>query len=251
MTKILSKLDGIKTKVDNLVELGLIENLGPGRASRGSTITNHYKYTESGCLIAWILQSAFSTKKFLAGNQIYNLLFHVEDEPSSYKVFASRLCTKLKEQGVFGEIIVDGLRARLNNSNVKIMNMKELILSLGIIQFTDKQNAELYSRLVIETINELDEEMKRYVLQNIKLEIEEKMMTQVKHVRGFEELRYQLRDQPGILALEGVCDLCTLPSPVQIDTMQYIENTTLLSNDPIQLPCGRCGKDASITLPQI
>ena len=64
--RILSKLDGIEAKVDNLAKLELVEQLEPSRASIGPTITNRYQYTESGCLIAWILESVKSRKK-LAG----------------------------------------------------------------------------------------------------------------------------------------------------------------------------------------
>ena len=112
--KILSKLDGIESKVDNLVKLELIEQFDPSRASRGSTITNRYQYTESGCLIAWILEGAKSRKKLLAEEQIYNLLdIHDKDTASSYDIFALGLYTKYRKRGVFGEFVIDVLRARL------------------------------------------------------------------------------------------------------------------------------------------
>ncbi len=159
--KISSTLDGIEAKVDNLAKLELIEQLEPSRASRGPTITNRYQYTESGCLIAWILESVKSRKKLLAEEQIYNMLdISVEDNPSSYDVFASRLYTNYRKRGVFGEFVIDVLRARLDNSNVKIMNLKDLFLNLGML-FTDKERANLYSELWTKTMDELDEEMNR------------------------------------------------------------------------------------------
>jgi hypothetical protein len=250
--KILSKLDGVKSKVDDLVNLGLIEQFEPSRASRGSTITNRYQYTESGCLIAWILEGAKSRKKLLAEEQLYNLLdIDYVDTASSHDVFVLGLYTKYRQRGVFGEFVIDILRARLNDSNAKIMNMKELFLNLGVLHFTDKDKATLHSELWSETMNELDEEMKKYVLQNIKLEIEQEMERQVKYIRGFEELRYQLRNQPNILALEGVCQSCGLPSPIQIEIIEYLENTKLLPSDPILVRCRICKKYASITVPQI
>jgi hypothetical protein len=132
-----------------------------------------------------------------------------------------------------------------------VKTIRDLFSNLGVLHFTDKKKANLYSELWTETMNELDKEMKLYVLQNIKLEIEEKMEMQVKYLRGFEELRFQLRSTPNFLALEGVCDRCGLPSPIQIGIMEYIENTKLLPNDPITVRCRMCDKDASITLPQI
>lgn len=155
------------------------------------------------------------------------------------------------QRGVFGEFVIDILRARLDNSNVKIMNMKDLFLNLGILHFTDKERANLYSELWTKTMDELDEEMKKYVLQHIKLEIEGMMGERVKYIRGFEELRFQLRDRPNILALEGVCQSCGLPSPIQIEIMEYLENTKILPNDPMLLRCRMCNNDASITVPQL
>ena len=138
--KISSTLNGIETKANNLAKLELVEQLEPSRASRGPTTTNRYQYTESGCLIAWILESIKPRKKLLAEEQIYNMLdISVEDDPSSYDVFASRLYAKYRERGVFGEFVIDILRARLEDSNVKIINMKDLFSNLGILHFTDKK----------------------------------------------------------------------------------------------------------------
>jgi hypothetical protein len=156
----------------------------------------------------------------------------------------------IKKNGVFGEFVVNRLRTRLTDPQIQIMNIKELFMNLGILHFADKDKADLYSRLWSETMDELDEEVKEHVLQQIKLELEWEMGQQVKYIRGFEELRFQLRDRSNILALEGVCQSCGLPSPIQIETMEYLENTKLLTNDPILVRCRRCNKDASITVPQ-
>jgi hypothetical protein len=250
--KIASKLERIETKIDNFAKLGLVEQLEPSRASRGSTITNRYQYTESGCLIAWVLESVKSRKKLLAEEQIYNMLdVGAEDNPSSYDLFTSRLYAKYRNRGVFGEFVIDVLRARLEAPKVKIMNMKDLFLNLGILHVTNKERADLYSELWTETMNELDEETKKYVLQHIKLEIEQEMEQQVKYTRGFEELRFQHRDQPNILALEGVCQSCGRPSPIPIEIMEYLENTKSLPNDPMLLRCRMCKKDAFITVPPL
>jgi hypothetical protein len=131
------------------------------------------------------------------------------------------------------------------------MNMKDLFLNLGILHVTNKVRADLYSELWTETMNELDEETKKYVLQHIKLEIEQEMEQQVKYTRGFEELRFQHRDQPNILALEGVCQSCGRPSPIPIEIMEYLENTKSLPNDPMLLRCRMCKKDAFITVPPL
>jgi hypothetical protein len=250
--KILSKLKGIESKIDDLTKMELIERLEPRRASRGAMTTNPYKYTESGYIVTWTLESIFPHKKTKAEEEIYNILdSSAKDNPSSYYIFVSTLYEKYQKKGVFGEFVVDRLRTRLTDPQIQIMNIKELFMNLGILHFADKDKADLYSRLWSETMDELDEEVKEHVLQQIKLELEWEMGQQVKYIRGFEELRIQLRDRPNILALEGVCQSCGLPSPIQIETMEYLENTKLLPNDPILVRCRRCNKDASITVPQL
>ena len=250
--KILSKLKGIESKIDDLTKMELIERLEPRRASRGVMNTNPYKYTESGYIITWTLESIIPKQKSKADEELFIISENnAKDNPSSYDIFASTLYEKYQKNGVFGEFVVDRLRTRLTDPQIQIMNIKELFMNLGILHFTDKKKADLYSQLWSETMNELDEETKKYVLQHIKLEIEGIMGEQVKYIRGFEELRFQLRDEPNILVLEGVCQSRGHASPIQIETMKYLENTKLLPNDPIFVRCRRCNKDAYITVPQL
>jgi hypothetical protein len=152
---------------------------------------------------------------------------------------------------IMATMTITRLRTRLTDAQIQIMNIKELFMNLGILHFADKDKADLYSRLWSETMDELDEEVKEHVLQRIKLELEWEMGQQVKYIRGFEELRFRLRDRPNILALEGVCQSCGLPSPIPIEIMEYLENTKLLPNDPMFVRCRRCNRDAYITVPQL
>jgi hypothetical protein len=69
----------------------------------------------------------------------------------------------------------------------------------------------------------------------------------LKYVRGYEDLRYRLRDKPNMLAVEGVCNSCNRPSSFGMDLIEYFE-----IKDSPYTPGGRtcpwCGSSSTLSI---
>lgn len=246
--KIASKLDGVESKVRSLKLLDLIEEKGPIKASRGKEQTMGLSFTHYGYLLAWIINSFNENRRQASSIQIYKILeFNHKDRPSSFDHFALALIEKYRSLDLFEELITNTLRDRVNDPPYHIDKMSELIDSLSI---PDHRNAKIYYSLWIQTLNELEENQRNIVMQYIKLNISKIIERHLRYLRGYEELRFRLRDKPNLLAVEGVCNKCPHPCPLTMNLIDYlkIEKSTYT---PSGMTCPWCGASntLSISLP--
>jgi hypothetical protein len=207
-------------------------------------------FTNSGYLLAWIIEGLQEKKRKASNIQICNVLeYNYKDRPSSFDFFALLLTEKFKEQGLFDELVANALRDRVADPRWNINTMLELVYSLSI---PDKRNGKLFYEIWIQTLNELDVSQKKIVMQYVKLNIGRLIEMDLKYPKGYEELRYRLRDKPNLLAVEGVCNnrRSTHLCPLTMNLIDYIK-IDKSPYTPSGMTCPRCGSSntLSITLP--
>jgi len=249
--KIQAKFDGIETKVKKLAYLDLIEEIK--QYLDGSKEVTYYKFTESGYMLAWIIESFDESKKENANNQIYKTLQrNANANPSSYDIFGSIEFKKYKEKGKLDELFTNILRNRISKKG-QIYTIKDLIKGSPLPHFNDEKIAKLYSEIWHETFNELpDDETRKYCLFWLKLGLEDLMEVKpLKNIRDFEQLRFDLRNSYDILALEGTCSNCHLPSAISINILEYVNRINLQSDNFVTSKCTVCGKNCPISLPTL
>jgi len=243
--RIQAKLDGVESKVNSLKGLDLIEEKGMRKASRGEKQTMSLSFTHSGYLLAWIIHS-FEEKIRPASNiQIYKVLeYNYKDRSSSFDLFALTLIKKYRSLDVFEELIVSTLRGRVDNPKRHIDKMSELI---GILSIPDPRNAKIFYSLWIQTLNELEENQKNIVMQYVKLNISKMIERHLRYLRGYEELRFRLRDKPNLLAVEGICSKCPHPCPLTMNLIDYfkIEKSPYI---PSGMTCPWCGSSNTLSI---
>ena len=61
------------------------------------------------------------------------------------------------------------------------------------------------------------------LLHREKLGIEELMAKKVGSVRGYEKMRYRIRDKPDLVAIEGLCGKCNLYTSAAVVILDYIK----------------------------
>ena len=64
----------MKDKLNDLVNVGLIDTLGRTKVQKGDATTPIYQYNGLAYLLAWLIESFDPNKRELANNEIYNLL---------------------------------------------------------------------------------------------------------------------------------------------------------------------------------
>jgi hypothetical protein len=246
--RIANKLAGIESKVGSLKSLDLIEEKGIRKASRGEKQTISLSFTHSGYLLAWIIDSFNEEKRQVSNIQIHNVLeYNYKNRSSSFDIFALRLIEKYRTRDHFEELVGSTLRDRINDPHWQIDGMLELIESLSIPNF---RNAKLFYSIWLQTLNELKESQRNIVMQYVKLNIGSLIEKHLKYRRGYEEMRYRLRDKPHTLAVEGTCNNCKRPCPLKMKLSDFfrIEKLPYSPNDMI---CPWCGASdtLSISLP--
>ena len=252
--RIASRKDTIEGLVNDFIKLGLIKVWGQKPASRGNEITNIYRFTSAGNILAQIIKGFDPTKQKIANEHIYFILDnHFEsyrlDKLSSNESFCQALFRKCEDKGVFGDLIVNQLLYNKLHSNIPIRNFQQLFDS-SILILKDIDSVKLYSDIWFETLDEMADDVKMLLMHQIKIDMEDRMQLQSKYPKGYEKLRFDLRDKYDVLAIEGVCTSCNLPSPIQIGIMEYLESINpIVKKYP---KCPRCNiENNSMIIPHI
>ncbi len=104
----------IKSKLNDLVSLGIITIVGSTKVRKGNATTPLYFYNGSGVLLALIIESFDPNKRDMANDKIYRLTELALAQPrSAYNIFQAALYKKYNERGIFGSFVVDILREKL------------------------------------------------------------------------------------------------------------------------------------------
>ena len=86
-------------------------------------------------------------------------------------------------------------------------------------------------------------------MQYVKLKVGSFIEKHLKYRRGYEEMRYRLRDKPSMLAVEGVCTSkkCTHPCPLEMNLIDYIkiEKSPYILNG---MTCPWCGSSNTLSI---
>jgi hypothetical protein len=98
----------VKKKLNNLEKLGLIQNIGTRKQTKGTGDVTVYKYTDFGCLLAWLIASFDPSMSEQANTQVYGIIetiLKIDKDPPSLHIFILSFLKKCKDNGVFREIV--------------------------------------------------------------------------------------------------------------------------------------------------
>ena len=108
--RIASRIERIRNMINDLVSLTLIQEDNEANA------TSYFKYTDSGYLIAWVIQSFDSSKREYALYKIYRIhQVNFENRPSSADIFSLSLEKKYMDSGVFDDFVINPLIETLHS----------------------------------------------------------------------------------------------------------------------------------------
>ena len=169
---------------------------------------NTYEYTREGIFLGLIIKS-MNLKKIITSSKaeheitkvkeelektyqdIYDilaLLFKTNESSSANTVFYSNLVKKCKDKGVFSQFI-ELIHSTINTDNI-IMDIRDLFGRVVFVAFYSKQSQTEFHKVLYETMDELDEEVKQLVLYNMKLFAEGQYeIKQQDSTRQYEEFR--------------------------------------------------------------
>ena len=203
--ELMSIQNTVRRNLDRLVEIELLQIVGEEKIQTGTGTTPIYKHTIFGLLIAWIieLQNIYDTeirdlekdqsRRKIASGEIYDTLQGILKKgyryaPTTLLVY-SKFLEICKEQKLFGNLIQ--LMNSILLSEDDIITMENFIHRLMEFDFKNSENSKLQFRLLLwkDSLNSLDEHTRNVFLHNAKLDIERKVVEELKNVGGYERLR--------------------------------------------------------------
>ena len=247
-----NRVETVKERVRDLINLGLMRETGTAPDERGGTRqVQLYGYAGDGLLLTCLIESFDQNKREQAYNEAYDVLQSILSiEPcASYEIFYSALYKEYKDKGVFGEFIMDPLRESLE-TYLEIKTLTGLYSSSAFFLTKDMNKRNLYLDIWDEAFNEMTEKVQELLLFNMKIGIEEQMMYSAMVPQTYEEYRLKMIQYPTLLTIEGYCKNCNLGYPFAISVLDYHEKTTLHPNKEIMVECRQCRK-ISVYVPTI
>jgi hypothetical protein len=241
--RITARWHRIKKKFDDFISLGLIQELRNETTNKGNEITM-YTNTHFGKMIS-ALYYYLAENNEEAITDVYELFkANFSDHPSSVDKFRLLLFQKYQENNLF-RFIVQAMAGTLASKNL-IFTYKDLLWKSLPIPIVEKEKIELFLKLRAEAFNELRDIEKDMFLYRHKMNIEKMFFENSRHPMGFEEISYQVRGDPLMVALEGFCKKCRLYVPVAVNTLEYVYRSYNL--EPILIKCVICGTPRSMSI---
>lgn len=247
--RIENRLPRIKSKVEDLVNLGLIAEIGPAKESKGTGTTTIYEFTIVGKIVAWIIESMNIHKRQYAIDELYNLFQNnFKGNPSSTDTFNSIFYQKCKEYGLF-ENFIDRYRELLESETL-IINTASFFQRLLIVPKPSTNSKMDLWTLWYDSVSQLDPRTKYLLFHHIKLEIEKRAEGECHAFREFEKVRFETRKNPSFVALEGYCKNCSFYTPAALKLNEYIEQVLNgYHTGVILVACPNCNNNDSLEFP--
>lgn len=258
--KTAARVGDVTESLNDLVSLALVENTGPGRASRGNTFPDKYRFTEMGYLLAWIIKSFGDNDRQKASDKIYSIFqYNFGVNTSSLDIFFYKLFIKFKNLGLFDYFVVEPLRKKLE-SNQNIENIRQLLANFlfGNLDFdNDTNKSEHYWELWKQTSTELFSGNKYYMfLHDIKLPLEKGMYMRSTNQSEYEKQSFENRSNSSRVMLEGHCYNCHHLRYIDIHIPDYLRwsnfyfsHSSLNSKFSSHKKCEQCNKEYDILVP--
>lgn len=216
------KRDTIKKVVNNLVELKLLTVSKEVDSDRNKNIkTKEYRFTKIGIIFSWLIATyrEKNTKNYSMCIDMFLSNF-IPSFQNWYKVSIFEFVKNLLDNCIKNKIIEKfielekyiGLFIKLIYEK-DISSIRRSLLAMIVL---DKNIYEIF----VQTINNLDDNKKNYLLLQFKLEIES-LFENIYHIpdtlKNWELIRYENRNKSDVITIIGNCPICgNIPFRVNI-----------------------------------
>jgi hypothetical protein len=242
-----------KDRLNDLISLGLIEIIGTVKQKKGIGNVCLYKYTDFGQVLAWIIESIDPSKRELANQGVYEVIdsiFKIRELSSSSNIFFSVFFKNCKEKGFFGNI-VQHLREILY-SGMTVMTVPELLQVAINSGYKDLNESTQFLDIYDETLKQLDPEIRKFHLYDLKLDIQRRMDKLTTFTKVYEKVRFKVKGNHDIVALEGFCKICDAYFTIEIHILAFRAMAILQTDkEGTRMKCPGCNTEKSLILPYL
>ena len=133
--RIEARIDRVKSRIEDLIDLRLIHQNGTAKATKGNATIPLYEYTELGHFVALFIRGMKPDRnKARSDKQMYDL-FNTELHkfPSSVEAFCSIFYKKCQDTELFGQVA--SVCKNILESELRIQSIQDLFEYLIILPF--------------------------------------------------------------------------------------------------------------------
>ena len=233
----------IKKKLQNLVDLELIQIFGNRPMTKGTGTTPEYQCTKFGYLVAWIIESFDKNcDEKLIQNEIYILvseIFTINEHSSASNIFFSKYVKKCNDANEFRNI-VSLFRQAISDGN--IVKMTDLFNYIWRLDFEDLNTRIRFNNMFFEILDELDPAIQNLILHALKLDIERRMKAAAVNFEKFEQARFMMKADYNKVALECFCKECDRFIYLASDVRDYRKSVVDLYSEGTRFLYGKCSQ---------
>ena len=246
-----ARSDRIKARINDLVNLGLIHENGIAKATKGNGTVILYRHTELGFFLALYIQ-IIRPQKTIGSKDRLSDLFNtlLQNQSSSVETFCSFFFNKCYEKGLLGDIqshLKDILESERKIESIYAIFEHLIFIPMKKIKGTTQDDIW---NLWMESLNKLDLRVKELFLYRTKRYLETMIEENIKGFAEYEKVRFKLRSDPKLIAVEGRCNECKSYSIKEFDIIEYMGKLHSLHSQPLIEKCLKCkGHRYSVEFP--
>ena len=159
----------------------------------------------------------------------------------------------MRNKGLFAHY-VSILKDVLDSKSITDIRSFALVLQNTVnLKFQNPAIAPIFVNTSEEAIEELDSETRKRFLFDQKLGYDQKMGSRA-ITKEYEMLRYNLRQDPEVIALEGFCGECDRRTVIQMKILQYNRRLAYAHTwlDGRAITCPKCNaRERTLLLPNL
>jgi hypothetical protein len=236
---VLKKQDRIKSKIQDLIQLGLIYEAGTVEAEKVKTLVSLYAHTGDGYFITWLLERQDPKKRKLANNTIYDLIqSNLRRYNSSFLVLASKLYAEYEQKGMLDYVNII-IQEDLSTNTDNLQTIFDIVLaSIFKVELKASEITKSPQSIFFKTFKSLDLHTQN-IFQFILKSSFENTIRQQYAPKEWEELWIKNVNNYSKVVLYGNCKKCHEARPVVMDTIEFMKNGSPLKFN-VNTDCQKC-----------
>jgi hypothetical protein len=211
-------------KIEKLLELQLIYEIGTQPVSKGTGQTSVYEFNSTSYFLGWLIENLCQdTARSNGGvNKIFDILWLMldTDTASLLNIFFKSLIWKIKVNDLFSSLVSHMIEILESGNLVK--DISDLINQTLLFRHVELDLVNKYNELWEETLNELEPKTRQLVMFRMKLLYEHRMKERAYDPAEFEKIRFSAREKFDKIVLECGCLFCQCIRYEVIDLVEYM-----------------------------
>jgi hypothetical protein len=213
----------ITNRILELLSLGLVEQKGYEKAEKSDENTPIYAFTEEGKIVAWLMEARYAenaTTREVALEMFFTeICMFIANYPSSF--------TKCLVE-VFNRLIISKQIRHLSDEYINLFipifqSRNSLFHFFRHILLAGFYSGDITSNSFLDVLKTMDPEDQKFVLLQLKLDIESNYYNSLETTYDWENKRYESVADPNIVIVQGYCLDCKIPVAIGMDILKFLE----------------------------